>query len=253
VADTEGAFLTKGDLAYYRVRARILAGEFAPGAVIRQEVLADEIGISVTPLREALRRLKSEGLVVLDAHRDARVSELTAEEARHLYEVRTSLDSLAAGLAAQRRTEASVNELRESAERLQPLAGGAGEDAVRAHRQFHTALYRASGNPVLIGMLDDLWDKSDRYRRLGLELIAGSAEPRMRDYQEHFRLMELVVAGDSEGAAALMRRHVQSSLNALVIESLGEQAPDDPPSGNGPHPRRNRGRPENPGPAFRPA
>ncbi len=73
-------FATKSELAYTRVRALILSGELAPGAVLPQTALAQQIGISTTPLREALRRLKQEGLVELDAHRDARVRPLDAAE-----------------------------------------------------------------------------------------------------------------------------------------------------------------------------
>ncbi len=77
-------FATKSDLAYTRVRELILSGALAPGAVLPQAALAQQIGISTTPLREALRRLKQEGLVELDAHRDARVRPLDATEARDL-------------------------------------------------------------------------------------------------------------------------------------------------------------------------
>ena len=83
-------FATKSDLAYTRVRGLILSGELAPGAVLPQAALAQTIGISTTPLREALRRLKQEGLVELDAHRDARVRPLDATEARDLLELRRS-------------------------------------------------------------------------------------------------------------------------------------------------------------------
>ena len=105
-------YATKSDFAYTRVRELILSGELGPGAVINQALLAKEIGISTTPLREALRRLMQQGLVELDAHRDARVTQLDAEEARDLLEVRRSLDPLAAGLAAERRTKADLAELR---------------------------------------------------------------------------------------------------------------------------------------------
>ena len=108
-------FATKSDFAYLRLREMILSGELAAGAVLNQATLAPAIGISTTPLREALRRLKSEGLVELGAHRDARVSALTVEEARDLLEVRRSLDPLAAALAAERRTKADLHAVREAA------------------------------------------------------------------------------------------------------------------------------------------
>src|SRR3954453_871885 len=112
---------TKSDIAYQRVRELILSGGLEPGSVINQAVLAREIGISTTPLREALRRLKQQGLVELDAHRDARVTPLDAEEARDLLEVRRSLDPLAASLAAERRTKQDVAEMRAGLEGLGAL------------------------------------------------------------------------------------------------------------------------------------
>lgn len=213
-------FVTKGDFAYASVRGRILTGEYAPGAVLNQEALAAAIGISTTPLREGLRRLASEGLVTLDAHSNARVAPLTAEEAQDLFEVRRSMDALAAGLAAERRTDADIAALQAAAEHLRPLIEGVGPQALEAHRAFHAALYRASHNAMLVDLLDGLWDKSDRYRRLGLELIAGTGATRLRDFEEHFTLMQAVVRGDPVEAEAVMRRHVEASLGGLAARAL---------------------------------
>ncbi|AXK34991.1 GntR family transcriptional regulator [Streptomyces armeniacus] len=214
---------TKSDAAYRQVRDRILAGELEPGAVIRQRELALRIGISTTPLREALRRLKSEGLVELDAHRDARVSPLRAEEARDLLEVRRSLDPLAAALAADRRTHEDIRALRAAAEELVPLPTRAGAEQLAAHRRFHSALYRASHNDLLTETLDGLWDKADRYRRLALRTDRGQAA-RDQKAREHEALVECVVRGDSARAADIMRRHIDTSLGATAVRQLGEPA-----------------------------
>ncbi|WP_219417819.1 GntR family transcriptional regulator [Pseudonocardia nigra] len=215
-----GPFTTKSAFAYANVRERILSGEFAPGSVLNQELLATTIGISTTPLREALRRLASEGLVTLGVHSDARVAPLTAEEARDLFEVRRSMDALAAALAAERRTDEDVAALQAAAEELRPLIEGVGSDVLAAHRAFHAALYRASHNAMLVDLLDGLWDKADRYRRLGLELISGSGATRLQDFEEHFELMQAVVRGDAVHAEAVMRRHVQASLGGLAAQAL---------------------------------
>jgi DNA-binding GntR family transcriptional regulator len=210
---------TKSDFAYTVVREKILSGEFAPGQVLNQATLARTIGISTTPLREALRRLKSENLVDLDAHRDARVTELTAEEARDLLELRRSLDPLAAALAAERRTKADIKDIRDAAN-VEPLRHGFGVEELEAHRRFHRAIYRASHNDLLIGTLDGLWDKADRYRRVGLVGEHGHEE-RDRKADEHRRLVDCVVAGDTEGAAAVMHRHISTSLGARAATRLG--------------------------------
>lgn len=219
-------FSTKSDYAYTVLREKILSGEFAPGQVFNQATLARAIGISTTPLREALRRLKSENLVELDAHRDARVSELTAEEARDLLEVRRSLDPLAAALAAERRTRTDIMHIREAAN-IEPLRLGFGLDDLDAHRRFHSAIYRASHNDLLISTLDALWDKADRYRRLGL--AAGQSQnERERKADEHRRLVECVVAGDVDGAAEVMHQHISTSLGAKAAARLGARPASTP-------------------------
>ncbi|WP_236710547.1 GntR family transcriptional regulator [Streptomyces sp. 150FB] len=215
-------YLSKSDAAYAEVRRQILSGVLAPGSRLAQYDLAESLHMSITPLREALRRLRGEGLIDLDTHRDARVAGLDAAEARQLFEIRLSLDPLAAELAADRRTDTDIAAMRGTVESLLPVTKKWGEEGLVAHRAFHQALYRASHNDALIHLLDDLWDKSDRYRRMGLHLPPGD-EPRMRDFGEHRDVMELVIGGDSAGAAALMRSHIQRSLTASAIEALEVQ------------------------------
>jgi DNA-binding GntR family transcriptional regulator len=216
-------FVTKSDFAYQSLRDRILSGELAPGEVLNQAALAPSIGVSTTPLREALRRLKAEGLVELDAHRDARVSSLTAEDARDLLEMRRALDPLAAALAAERRTEDDLRAMRSAAEDLQPLRPDPAVAHLAAHRRFHTAIYAASHNDLLISTLDGLWDKADRYRRLGLGPDHGQAE-RDQKAAEHAALLDAVVAGDSAGAGDIMRRHIDTSLGAKAAARLAAGA-----------------------------
>ncbi|WP_448616468.1 GntR family transcriptional regulator [Modestobacter sp. URMC 112] len=206
-------YATKSDFAYTRVRELILSGELEPGSVINQAVLAREIGISTTPLREALRRLMQLGLVELDAHRDARVTQLNAEEARDLLEVRRSLDPMAAGLAAERRTRQDLVEIRTSLDGLEALPSNPTVTQLIAHRRFHTAIYRASHNALLIEMLDGLWDTADRYRRHGLQ-VERSAEERAMKAHEHTLLFQAIEEGDADTAADVMRAHIQTSLGA---------------------------------------
>src|SRR4051812_13012489 len=208
-----GLYATKSDFAYQRVRDRILSGELGPGAVINQAVLAKEIGISTTPLREALRRLMQQGLVELDAHRDARVTQLDAAEARDLLEVRRSLDPMAASLAADRRTTQDLAEMRSSLAGLEALPSNPTMAQLTAHRRFHTAIYRASHNAMLIEMLDGLWDTADRYRRHGLQ-VERSPEERAVTAHEHTLLFQAITEGDAETAGEVMRAHIQTSLGA---------------------------------------
>ncbi|MEU9353579.1 GntR family transcriptional regulator [Streptomyces griseoloalbus] len=221
MADTN-LFVSKSDYAYAELRGRILSGSLAAGARLAQYDLAQSLNMSITPLREAIRRLSSEGLLTVETHRDVRVSAMNSDEARQLFEVRLSLDPTAAELAAQRRTEDDIATMRAALARLLPVTRQWGEEALSAHRTFHQALYRASHNDVLIRLLDDLWDKSDRYRRLGLELPPGD-EPRTRDLQEHHQLVDLIENGQAAEAAELMRNHITHSLTATAISALEDR------------------------------
>jgi len=215
----EAKSATKAEVAYELVRDQLLRGDLVPGSVIQQAALARDLGISTTPLREALRRLMMEGLVELDAHRDARVTRLTAEEARDLVEIRRSLDPLAAGLAAERRTRDDLALIRSTAEELLPLRTDPGPVALATHRRFHVAIYTASHNQLLVQTLDGLWDKADRYRRLALE-DGRTEEDLDRTHTEHLALVDAIAAGNSDTAAAVMLAHVDASLGARAVARL---------------------------------
>lgn len=219
VSEPAEVYATKSDYAYTRVRTLILSGELEPGAVINQEALARTIGISTTPLREALRRLKQGGLVELGAHRDAVVAPLDAEEARDLLEVRRSLDPLAVALAADRRTKADIANMRSRLDGLRPLFKDPDSESLVTHRLFHAAIYQASHNALLVEALDGLWDKADRYRRHGLQ-VERSDSDRARKAHEHELIVELIVAGDADGAAHVMLEHINTSLGAQSASRL---------------------------------
>lgn len=222
---SDAVYATKSDLAYTRVRELILAGELEPGEVLPQAALARAIGMSTTPLREALRRLKQEGLVELDAHRDARVRPLGADEARDLLELRQTLDPMAASLAAHRRTADDLGEVAAALDGLQTLTSSPSVAGLESHHRFHAAIHRASHNALLVQTLDGIWMKTDRYRRHGLE-AGRTDEERDARATEHRLLYEAVRDGDAEAAEELMRRHVESSSIARSLDRLG--GPDRP-------------------------
>ncbi|MET0887169.1 MAG: GntR family transcriptional regulator [Mycetocola sp.] len=210
---------TKSLFAYELVRARILRHEYLPGQPINQAGLAQELGISTTPLREALRRLESEDLVELRSHSDARVTELTAEGARDLLELRLALDPMAVALAAERRTKADISRMRDAQAGMTALPNEPSITQLVAHREFHQSLYTASHNEALIRTLDGLWDKADRYRIVGLE-VKRDQEERDQRTREHHALLDMVIAGDAEGAADVMRTHIAVSLGAKAARRL---------------------------------
>ncbi|MCZ4521577.1 GntR family transcriptional regulator [Rhodococcus ruber] len=218
------ATFTKNDYAYGQLRTRILTGTLEAGSVIGQAKLAAELGVSTTPLREAIRRLAAEGMIDLEAHRDARVTAVSADEARHLYQVRESLDPLATSLAAQHRTKSDIARMEFALSRLEPITDAADLDALLRHREFHRAVYRASANPVLIDILERLWDKADRYRLVGLRHGGDTERDRARVEAEHTAIYEAVATGNADAAAEVMTEHIRRSLGRRAIVALGDSA-----------------------------
>jgi DNA-binding GntR family transcriptional regulator len=185
------------------------------------EAVADS-RISTTPLREALRRLDGEGLIELDAHRNARVTQLRAEEARDLLELRRSLDPLAAALAAERRSTSDLREIQAALRDLAPLPVEATLEQLFAHRRFHRAIYRASHNELLIETLEGLWDKADRYRMLALQVDRGQ-EARDIKAREHEQLAQFIAAGDADSTRAVMLAHIDTSLAVTAAHRLSAE------------------------------
>lgn len=117
----QNLFFSKSDLAYAELRDRILFGTLPAGSRLAQYDLAESLNMSITPLREAIRRLSSEGLLTVETHRDVRVSVMNSNEARQLFEVRLSLDPTAAELAAQRRTDDDIATMQAAVDKLLPV------------------------------------------------------------------------------------------------------------------------------------
>ncbi|GAA1325365.1 GntR family transcriptional regulator [Brachybacterium rhamnosum] len=211
---------SKADVAYVRIRDKILSGEMTPGTVIPQRELAAEIGVSTTPLREGLRRLASEGLIDFGDRQIARVRPMRIDDARNLLEVRRSLDPLAAGLAAERRSNADLAEIRAAADGLSALSVNPDLEELMMHRRFHAAIYRASQNDLLISVLDRLWDQADRYRLLALRTEDRGQEARDRKDEEHRLLVEHIAARDADAASQVMLEHIDTSLAVTAIRKL---------------------------------
>lgn len=215
---------SKSEYAYVEIKQRILTDVLPAGQRLSQEGIARELGISTTPVREGLKRLAAEGFVVLETHRDARVTELSLAEATSLYDVRSQLDPAAARWAAERRTGSDVAEVQRALAVLSPVSGtasaAASVEALHAHRAFHRAVYRASQNAPLVAILDGLWDKTDRYRQFTLAHRRATRTDVARVRREHRALADAVVAGDAATAESVMTDHVAGSLGRQALEVL---------------------------------
>lgn len=201
-------YQSKADAAYGIIRAQILDGTLAAGSVLNQEHVAADLGISTTPVREAMRRLESEGLVLMPEHRDVRVAPLDLDDFLVLLDVRAELDTLAAGLAAKKYVESD----RAAMESAVTALAARPDDRIRALRDFYAAIYRASHDSVLIGYLDHLWDQSDRYQRA----IRGFSDtaPFPRTYRA---VVDAVLSCEPDRSEAAMREHLAKVRSAIEL------------------------------------
>ncbi|MGK0618975.1 GntR family transcriptional regulator [Meiothermus cerbereus] len=205
------------EAAYAHLRGAILAGSLLPGARISEPGLAQELGISRTPVREALQRLAQEGLVELLPGKGARVRVLSAEEVREVYDVRALLEGEAAALAAQNATEAELNRLERLLQALDALPREAHAQQMQVDFDFHTALVEAAHNKTLARIYADLRSSLTLIRSFQQTL---SQHPRTR--QQHQAILSALKAHDPAGAAEAARAHVHY-FRDLVMQSLQAQ------------------------------
>lgn len=201
------------DRVYAALRARIVDGDFPRGARLRQEALADELGVSRTPLREALRRLAAEGLVEFHPNRGAQVAEISDDDVRSAYEARIVVEPGAARLAAIRRPAAELAAMRQAIDDERTSRDR--RSAYLASRAFHLALVRASENEHLIRSAEALWVPG--VAEAIYEKQAGAADLVETDVVEHERIAAAVEAGDTDLAEALARGHIRAA-HARVLE-----------------------------------
>ena len=206
------------ELAYDELRARIVDGRLRPGARVGQAELADALGISRGSVREALRRRAGDGLVDFEVNRGFFVADVGLERVLERLEARLLLEPGIARLAAERRDDADLHELRRwvVAERAARTAAAAHD----ASRGFHAALAAATQNDALGRIFDSLWI-ADVGRRL---LASRRAQPTWQDADvaEHEELCEAIEAGHGDRAEALMRAHVESAWRHWSRRPAGE-------------------------------
>lgn len=215
-------FQSKGDLITAAVRELIITGEFEPGAQLRQRHLAARFNVSLTPVREALRRLESEGLIDYDLHRGARVVEAVSTPTEENHQVRAALEPLAAGLAAMRISEEELAELRAIHEQLK-ARHRRDEAAQELNRRFHFRIYEACRSPLLLALLRLLW----RSLPDGLRLV----RPLPLANQQHEGILAALERGSREDTERLAREHILGSLQYIQDRDPEEETAGQPDRG----------------------
>lgn len=202
------------DAAYEAVRQRILDNVYPPGHQALEQALAEELGISRTPLREAMIRLRNEGLLEIVPRHGVRVLPLSATDMKEIYETLTALESMAAELAARRRPGAA--ELKPLQDASRDMARALRDDDLdawaHADECFHRTLIELCGNRLLKQTVLNFWDRAHRARMFTLRL---RPKP-VNSTEEHRELVERIRAGDAAGAFACTRAHRERGSRELL-------------------------------------
>lgn len=197
------------------IRARIMSGEFAIGTPLRQAALAEEFGVSRTPIREALRQLQNGGLIEVLPNRGAVIRVPTPWEVREAYEVRAELEGMAARRAAERITRGQLRTLSESNEVLRGALNVAGSpDTQAANDSFHTIICAAAGNEWLTAMVARINESFPR--NVSSLALAGNERHRQENVTEHDEIIAAFETGDPARAREAMHAHIMSAGEYLA-------------------------------------
>jgi DNA-binding GntR family transcriptional regulator len=196
------------DGVYAALRDAFTIGAFAPGETISLRELAADLGTSLTPVREAVRRLVAEGALIDTPSRTLRVPPFDARRMRELKAARLALEPLLLAQAFDAITPERIAELR-------ALTGTPGADGpdLRQNHAFHFALYRLSGSEVLLPMVEALWLQYGAYLN---RIIREEAAGRIAEHVHHVEMVDALEAGDLPAAQAALRTDIERSFNLLV-------------------------------------
>ena len=195
------------------IRDGILHGQYTEGDPLRQDALADELGVSRIPIREALRQLETEGLVTFNPHRGAIVSSLSLEEIEEVFDLRASIESDLLRRAIPHLTTHQLDQADEVLDRYE-VALRTGDVAKWGvlNWQFHASLYAPAARPVTMNIVQRLHQQSDRYLRMQLALTHGET----RANEEHRAIAAAARAHDTKRACRLVRDHIVGAGRSLL-------------------------------------
>ena len=207
------------EIVYEQLKIQILTGKIAPGTRMMEVELAENLGVSRTPVREAIRKLEKEALVVIEPRRGAYVSDVSVKEMVDTLVVREDLEALAASLTAKRITKEELEGLEKKVtDYSEAIASGDMEQIIRADESFHHKIVALSGNKALIQLFSSVQELSLRFRYLYYEDFTRYENMPV----EHKEILEAIKTGDGDAARIVSDNHVKKLKEFVVNE--GESA-----------------------------
>ncbi|MCX7922762.1 MAG: GntR family transcriptional regulator [Clostridia bacterium] len=204
------------EVIFNTLREAIIVGELKPGERLMEVQLAEKMGVSRTPVREAIRKLELEGLVNMIPRKGAHVAELSVKDIMDVLEVRSSLDGLATALSAERITEEEIKELKHVYTQFVTYVEKENlNGAIKKDVEFHDVIYRSSRNDKLIQISNNLREQVQRFRVIYLKDYSSPKEL----IKEHLDIYEAIVNKDSQRAQIAAESHIKNQ-EAAIISSM---------------------------------
>lgn len=206
-------YLPLRDVVFNTLRQEILTGKLKPGERLMEIHLADRLGVSRTPIREAIRKLELEGLVIMIPRRGAEVAQITLKSLEDVMEVRRALDVLAIELACERMNQEEINSLFQAYENFAAAVRTRDTRKIaEADVAFHDIIVQSTGNVRLIQLVSNLSEQMYRYR---FEYLKDATSHEMLQ-REHKEMYESIVNKDKISAAAVVRKHIDNQQEAII-------------------------------------
>lgn len=201
------------EAAFEKIKEAIIKGHFKPGEKLVEQTLAQEMGVSRTPVREAIRRLEAEGFVISIPRKGVVVSRADKEEIVQLYSIRAELEGLAARWAIENADEDDMRKLDEAISRMEETAASGDLDGVvQSNALFHDAIAQASKSRILCTLLKTLQDNIQRFRFQSLHL-PGRPEAALAEHKE---IIAAIKEKKAEEADRLLKEHLQNACAAAL-------------------------------------
>ena len=214
-------FLPLRDVVFNTLRQAILTGELKPGERLMEIHLANRLGVSRTPIREAIRKLELEGLVTMIPRRGAEVAQITEKSMKDVLEVRRTLDALSAELACERISVEEEEALKQACLNFEAAVKTKDTKVIaKADVAIHDIIAAATGNQRLIQLINNLAEQMYRYR---FEYIKDASQHE-RIIEEHRIIYESIVKKDKEAAAEMAKTHIDNQEKAVIARIRMEQS-----------------------------
>ncbi len=206
-------YLPLRDVVFNTLRQAILRGELKPGERLMEIQLANKLGVSRTPVREALHKLEQEGLVLMIPRKGAEVADITEKSLRDVMDVRKALEELAVKRACEKITTEEMEELEAAGEEFKAaLESRDVVEIAEADVSFHDVIYKAADNQKLVSLLNNLSEQMYRYR---VEYLKDEKVfPRL--IKEHDKIVDLIARRDKEKAAEAMCEHIDNQIKSVM-------------------------------------